>query len=814
MDRFARRLQKLINSGKEKHATGNGRTTRFKAQVARGCQKLEVLVRKALPSEKPDKQQGVEHKETNYDEPVDGVYTPACFVDKEVTIKQPSAIDKASSQANNIALAPTSNADKLTHRASLPSIQITPPTDEAVINDGGYRHNNVEDAPSFLPVEGSLENTDSALKNTTVVQIQQEDLSAQHTDKPTTSVITTDATSICAEGDRFHGIQGRDADSNRIHSMSPSEDDPADQRRAEQVEAAGDDGDDGQTSQSTPIAEELFDETASDTTETTVSSTELVNDAESPRDPYYNKGDEAEDRSAPVPGEESAEDEASLSRMQLAAETKLSDGEGLRKGANQVVDHKLVDVGCNVKDNSKQLQRVSEAEVGKRGSENRNVASIRDASVNVATLEDFQPVIEALSLPALTQLALAIRKRYASNANEAKRINWCKVNGNPVFGSFNLVYFLTFNDGAKWVARLPGYGAKPTHLQAEKIESEYNTMRYLRANTTLKMPEVFYWDSSTRSVGAACALMSFVPGQALTKLWPSFNETQRLTTIKTVAAEMAKLYCLQFPQTGMLRFDRCGEIAHVASELGCFGNDFGWEEISERGPFRSTNEWFSDRLKNTSYGPKSLFNRPPFRLPNSVDDTKVVLRSMPGFMRRAPLSLSLSDADYQNIMCDSVSGKVIGFIDLDNVRVAPVTIGSAAYPPILTCDREPRQCMPEQETGDNYNVSAMPVYRKHYAAAFKAALPAGVHYDPRWTELSHHTMMLEVALNFPSLRYEIMGDMAETAYKNVYEGTYSGDLDDLWCADQSRKNPLRRIRFKRTIARGLWQRERQGDVTQ
>lgn len=408
-------------------------------------------------------------------------------------------------------------------------------------------------------------------------------------------------------------------------------------------------------------------------------------------------------------------------------------------------------------------------------------------------------------------MALAIRKRYASNADEAKRINWCTVSEKPVFGSFNLVYFLTFNDGVKWVARLPGYGADPSHLQAEKIESEYNTMRYLRANTTFKIPEVFYWDSSTRSVGTACALISFVPGQVLTQLWPSFNEKQRLTTIKTVAAEMTKLYCLQFPRTGMLRFDRCGEFSHVASELGCLGYDFGWEEISERGPFRSTNEWFSDRLKNASYGPKSLFNRPPFRHSNTVDDTKVVLRSMPRFMRRAPLSLSLWDADFQNIMCDSVSGKVIGFIDLDNVRVAPVTIGSAAYPPILTRDRMPRQCMQEQEAGDDYNVSAMPTYRKHYAAAFKAALPAGVHYDPRWTELSHHTTMLEVAINYSSQRYNILEEMAATAYTNVYEGRSSDDVESLFCADQSRKNLLRRIRFKRTIAKGLWQRERQGD---
>lgn len=571
MDRFARRLQKLINSGKKKHVTGDGRTTRFKAQFAHGYQKLEVLVRKALLYEKPDKQRGVEHGETANHEPADEVYTPACLVDKEVTINQPTTIDKASSQANQTSLAPISNVEKWTRRA-LPTIQITPPADEAVINDGACQHNRVEDARSCLTVEATLESRVFAPRNTTLVQTEQEDLSEQCTDSPTTSVIPTDATSPCTEGDWFNELRGRDANSNEIHSVSPSEDDPTVERRAEQVETAGGDEDNGRTSETAPLQEEVFDEVASDSSETSVSSTELVNDTESPCNPHPNKSDQAEDQSAPVSGKEPVADEASLDRILLAAETKLSDGEGLVKGGNQVVDHKLVAVDVMSKTIVKSCSELVKLRVASPArSGNRNVESTRDASDYITTLEDFQTVIEALSLPALTHLALAIRKRYASNADEAKRINWCTVSEKPVFGSFNLVYFLTFNDGVKWVARLPGYGADPSHLQVEKIESEYNTMRYLRANTTFKIPEVFYWDSSTRSVGTACALMSFVPDQAPTQLWPSFNEKQRLTTIKTVAAEMAKLYCLQFPRTGMLRFDRCGEFPTSLASLGVSG---------------------------------------------------------------------------------------------------------------------------------------------------------------------------------------------------------------------------------------------------
>lgn len=355
MDRFACRLRKLINSGKKKHATGDGRTTRFKAQFAHGCQKLEVLVRKALPYEKPDKQRGVEHSETANHEPADEVYTPACLVDKEVTINQPTTIDKASSQANHTSFAPISNVEKPTPRASLPIIQITPPANEAVINDGACHCNKVEDAQSCLTVEATLESRGFAPRNTTLVQTEQEDLSEQCTDSPTTSVIPTDAISPCTEGGRFNKLRGRDADSNEIHSVSPSEDDPTVERRAEQVETAGEDEDDGRTSETAPLREEVFDEVASDSSETSISSTELVNGTESPCHPHPNKSDQAEDQSAPVSGKEPVADEASLGRILLAAETKLSDGEGLVKGGNQVVDDKLVAVRCNVEDNSKVL---------------------------------------------------------------------------------------------------------------------------------------------------------------------------------------------------------------------------------------------------------------------------------------------------------------------------------------------------------------------------------------------------------------------------------------------------------------------------
>lgn len=39
-------------------------------------------------------------------------------------------------------------------------------------------------------------------------------------------------------------------------------------------------------------------------------------------------------------------------------------------------------------------------------------------------------------------------------------------------------------------------------------------IRYIRAHTTVPIPEVFYWNTSASLIGAPSALMSFVEGKA------------------------------------------------------------------------------------------------------------------------------------------------------------------------------------------------------------------------------------------------------------------------------------------------------------
>ncbi|KAK5947630.1 hypothetical protein PMZ80_001783 [Knufia obscura] len=424
-------------------------------------------------------------------------------------------------------------------------------------------------------------------------------------------------------------------------------------------------------------------------------------------------------------------------------------------------------------------------------------------------LDQFEPVLQNLRLTSLKTVALNLRQRLQLEAGESMSTA-CEVYDEPTCGSYNLVYFIIFDDGVHWVAKIPGYGAAPSPLQKEKMDCEYRTMRFMRS-TTFKLPDVFCWDTSPDTIGAAFGLMSFVPGRSLWDRWQDeeFDQAKCLTAVASVATEMAKLYCVQFSKTGMLRFDG-DRVIGVDYEIEYqTTSDAPWGDTRKLGPFESTSDWIRKDIRDVSKR-VGLLTHYLRRSENSDIQVKKMLETIPRYMRDAPLSLCVADPDFQNIFVDE-NGEVTGFIDLDNVRVAPVIVGSAAYPPFITRDRNPGKYMDEVTDLGFYHphggMDADRNYRQHYAASFKAALPEGTIYDPRWTELSHHVCMLECASTAYAIpRVHILDEMAKDAYRYVYgQAAIDGGHQSLVHQDTwSPQNMIRMYRFKRTIAKGLW----------
>lgn len=88
------------------------------------------------------------------------------------------------------------------------------------------------------------------------------------------------------------------------------------------------------------------------------------------------------------------------------------------------------------------------------------------------------------NLDALLSLATRLRGRSCS-ADTSTR---------PETGSLNWVIFITFDDGIEWAFRSPrnGPSAILTEESASKLlVSEASTLKYLRANSSVPVPEVY-----------------------------------------------------------------------------------------------------------------------------------------------------------------------------------------------------------------------------------------------------------------------------------------------------------------------------------
>ncbi|KAK0235183.1 hypothetical protein EDD85DRAFT_938439 [Armillaria nabsnona] len=121
-------------------------------------------------------------------------------------------------------------------------------------------------------------------------------------------------------------------------------------------------------------------------------------------------------------------------------------------------------------------------------------------------------------------------------------------------GSFNLVYAITFPDGRKWVARIP----EPSFTDSRKIESMIGTMRLISDRTSLPLPVVYAYDStSNNSLGYPYMFTSFIEGVSLSGIWTkpgALTDANRRHIFQQIANSMAQLRTLEFDRIGALDF--------------------------------------------------------------------------------------------------------------------------------------------------------------------------------------------------------------------------------------------------------------------
>ncbi|KAK9349748.1 hypothetical protein V1523DRAFT_399861 [Lipomyces doorenjongii] len=271
----------------------------------------------------------------------------------------------------------------------------------------------------------------------------------------------------------------------------------------------------------------------------------------------------------------------------------------------------------------------------------------------------------SISDQSLVTLASNVRRRLSggglTNGQVVSRLN----------GSYNLVHIVEFDDSVRYVVRVPatGWGSRFTAIAKRSLVSQALTLRLIRKETAVPVPDVYAFDiSCTNEIGAPYILMSFINGHTVCSKWfdrtgPTALEDRRLRTLDTLAQAMSQLQKFQFDKIGSLEFDN-GTVGNSITIGPCYR----WDEGI------LGDEDYGKDLRVQEFGP--------------FESSKSYLRHWSVSTNQESFVLSLPDFDSQNIMIDE-RGNLTGIIDWDNVQAVPRFIGYLSFPGWITRDWDP-----------------------------------------------------------------------------------------------------------------------------
>lgn len=172
-------------------------------------------------------------------------------------------------------------------------------------------------------------------------------------------------------------------------------------------------------------------------------------------------------------------------------------------------------------------------------------------------IEAFRRFISTLNLTTLTHIAAELRG-----------VDHRDCRTNPALfqrGSCNVVFELNFADGVSWIARIRLPTAAWLHPACEALQhgqdalaqSEVDTMRYIKSNTSIPIPTIFHYDLNERenSLRAAYIIMEGINGDITPSVFSSVAPALQEKIYRQVAQVVVQLSHLSFTHIGLLRQD-------------------------------------------------------------------------------------------------------------------------------------------------------------------------------------------------------------------------------------------------------------------
>ncbi|TFK49155.1 hypothetical protein OE88DRAFT_477089 [Heliocybe sulcata] len=213
-----------------------------------------------------------------------------------------------------------------------------------------------------------------------------------------------------------------------------------------------------------------------------------------------------------------------------------------------------------------------------------------------------------------------------------------------------------------------------------KMASEIATIRFVKKNTKIPVPEVLAYDpDEDGKVGGEWMLMEYIKGVNVQKAWQNMDEDQRALVVRAIADVWAELLGLRFSsigsiwedgengfKVGPMTFMPTGKVAAIAPP-----------DPKKCGPFESPLEWIQAvARRDLAYqcSPEEDETERQLRtvaVVEQIASDRIVPEQPDDDMTR--IALEHGDMNYSNILLDETNPTVIkAVIDWEGARTVPL----------------------------------------------------------------------------------------------------------------------------------------------
>ncbi|KAJ7603116.1 hypothetical protein FB45DRAFT_963182 [Roridomyces roridus] len=216
-----------------------------------------------------------------------------------------------------------------------------------------------------------------------------------------------------------------------------------------------------------------------------------------------------------------------------------------------------------------------------------------------------------------------------------------------------------------------------------KLSSEVATMRYLKANTTIAIPEIYFYDEDLdNEVGGPWMLMEFIEGRRIEQALSEMSMQQMRPLSESIADYWNQLLSLRFDAIGSLSYDNKGDIVVGPLSMMC-PQIISVDAPPPRdkcGPFATVPEWIlAVANSDLRYEIKPEFRKSPEEeeaVAHLVAGNLATLKAESFLWKGArahPLGLKPPDFRLHNVLVSPTDPtKVLAVIDWEGTRTAPI----------------------------------------------------------------------------------------------------------------------------------------------